>query len=97
RELAEWSRRLAGRGDPCAGDEVLTQENLDMERIYLGLRTSDGVDLAQPAQPIDTGMLERWVASGWAVHEGTTLRLTARGWLRLDALATDLTALSSHS
>ncbi|HEX6806650.1 MAG TPA: radical SAM family heme chaperone HemW, partial [Gemmatimonadaceae bacterium] len=47
RELAEWSRRLAGRGDPCAGDEVLTQENLDMERIYLGLRTSDGVDLAQ--------------------------------------------------
>ncbi len=97
RELAEWSRRLADGGDPCAGDEVLTQENLDTERIYLGLRTSDGVDLAQPAQPIDAGMLERWVESGWAVRDRTTLRLTARGWLRLDTLATDLTALSSHS
>ena len=98
RELAEWSRRVADGGDPCAGDEVLTQENLDTERIYLGLRTSDGVDLAQPALLlVDTGMLERWVASGWAVREETTLHLTARGWLRLDALATDLTALSSHS
>lgn len=97
RELADWSRHLATGGDPCAGDEVLTQENLDTERIYLGLRTSDGVDLARLALLIDPAMLERWIASGWAVRHQTTLRLTPHGWLRLDALATDLTALSSHS
>lgn len=97
RELADWSRHLATGGDPCAGDEVLTQENLDTERIYLGLRTSDGVDLARLALLIDPAMLERWIASGWAVRHETTLRLTPHGWLRLDALATDLTALSSHS
>lgn len=97
RELADWSRHLATSGDPCAGDEVLTQENLDTERIYLGLRTSDGVDLARLALLIDPAMLERWIASGWAVRHETTLRLTPHGWLRLDALATDLTALSSHS
>jgi len=97
RELAEWSRRLAEGGDPCAGDEVLTQENFDTERIYLGLRTSDGVDSARPALPVDTVMVDRWIASGWAARDERTLRLTPRGWLRLDALATDLTALSSHS
>lgn len=97
RELADWSRHLSAGGDPCAGDEVLTQENLDTERIYLGLRTSDGVDLARLALLIDPAMLERWIASGWAVRHETTLRLTPHGWLRLDALATDLTALSSHS
>jgi len=97
REFAEWSRRLAAGGDPCAGDEVLTQENLDTERMYLGLRTSDGVEFAQSDFPVDAAMLDRWVASGWAVRDETGLRLTPRGWLRLDALATDLTALSSHS
>jgi len=97
REFAEWSRRLAAGGDPCAGDEVLTQENLDTERMYLGLRTSDGVEFAQSDFPVDAAMLNRWVASGWAVRDETGLRLTPRGWLRLDALATDLTALSSHS
>ena len=97
RELAEWSRRLAEGGDPCAGDEVLTQENFDTERIYLGLRTSDGVDSARPTLPVGTGMVDRWIASGWAARDERTLRLTPRGWLRLDALATDLTALSSHS
>ena len=97
RELAEWSRRLAGGGDPCAGDEVLTQENLETERMYLGLRTSGGVDIAQSDLPMDAATLDRWVASGWAVRDAATLRLTARGWLRLDTLATDLTALSSHS
>ena len=97
RELADWSRHLSAGGDPCAGDEVLTQENLDTERIYLGLRTSDGVDLARLALLIDPAMLERWIASGWAARRETTLRLTPHGWLRLDALATDLTALSSHS
>jgi len=97
REFAEWSRRLAAGGDPCAGDEVLTQEDVDTERIYLGLRTSDGVDMAQPDLSVDAAMLDRWVASGWAVRDETGLRLTPRGWLRLDALATDLTALSSHS
>jgi oxygen-independent coproporphyrinogen-3 oxidase len=97
REFAEWSRRLAAGGDPCAGDEVLTQEDVDTERIYLGLRTSDGVDMAQPDLSVDAAMLDRWVASGWAVRDEISLRLTARGWLRLDALATDLTALSSHS
>ena len=69
----------------------------DTERIYLGLRTSDGVDMAQPDLLVDAAMLDRWVASGWAVRDEISLRLTARGWLRLDALATDLTALSSHS
>lgn len=97
RDFAEWSRLLADGGDPCAGDEVLTQDNLETERIYLGLRTSVGLDVARPAQPVDIGMVDRWIASGWAIRDETTLRLTARGWLRLDALATDLTAVSSHS
>jgi hypothetical protein len=37
------------------------------------------------------------VDAGWAELDGGRLRLTAAGWLRLDALAADLTAFRSRS
>ncbi|HEX5181458.1 MAG TPA: radical SAM family heme chaperone HemW [Gemmatimonadaceae bacterium] len=97
RELAAWSRLIAAGGDPVEDHEVLTADNRNTERIYLGLRTNHGVEIAPPALAADDAMLDRWVAAGWAMREGSRLRLTPRGWLRLDTLATDLTALSSHS
>jgi oxygen-independent coproporphyrinogen-3 oxidase len=39
----------------------------------------------------------RWVAAGWATLVDGYLRLTPTGWLRLDAIAADLTALRSRS
>lgn len=97
REFADWSRRVTDGGDPAGGTEVLTEESLETERIYLGLRTNEGVELDASSLAIDGEMLDRWASMGWALRDRSRIRLTPQGWLRLDALATDLTALSSHS
>jgi oxygen-independent coproporphyrinogen-3 oxidase len=97
REFADWSRRVTEGGDPSGGREVLTAENLETERIYLGLRTIEGVELDQLGLAADLEAIDRWAATGWAQRDGNRLRLTPQGWLRLDALVTDLTTLSSHS
>ena len=90
---AEWVRLLASARDPLAGDETLDRDARTAESVYLGLRTSDGLALCAG----EAERAERWVEAGWALLDGGRLRLTALGWLRLDALAADLTALRSHS
>jgi oxygen-independent coproporphyrinogen-3 oxidase len=85
REYAAWDAAVHGGQPTVAGHEVLTAEQVRIEALYLGLRTADGVpvDLVRPAA------YERWVDSGWATIQGGRLRLTAEGWLRLDALVAD--------
>jgi oxygen-independent coproporphyrinogen-3 oxidase len=82
----------AGR-DPIAGDEAIDRDARVAETVYLGLRTRDGLVLADG----EVERAGRWVSAGWAELDGGRLRLTAAGWLRLDALAADLTAFRSRS
>jgi oxygen-independent coproporphyrinogen III oxidase len=84
---AQWEQLVRAGRDPKEGEEVLTSENRADERVYLGLRTSAGLDLTEP----ELVKARRWVSAGWATLRGTLLRLTPEGWLRLDALAADLT------
>lgn len=100
-----WARTLAEGRDPIAGMEVLTAENRIAEEVYLGLRSSQGLEVM-------SGERERfraWVEAGWGTvdHEGGdegpggastrfVFRATPLGWLRLDALAADLTAFRSR-
>ena len=56
------------------------------ELAYLGLRTDAGADLAGA----DLDRARAWAREGWAVVDGGHVRLTAAGWLRLDALAAQL-------
>ena len=92
REYAAWLRRVNSGLDPIGGAESLTPENRTAEEVYLGLRTSDGLAL----RANELGIVGPWVDAGWATVESDTLRLTARGWLRLDALAASLTTLRSR-
>lgn len=87
---AEWMRQLAARHDPVEGRELVLapSESAAAERVYLGLRTSDGLDISQ--NEIKT--VTSWIAQGWATLDGRRLRLSPQGWLRLDALAADLLA-----
>ncbi len=89
---AEWVRRLAAGQDPLGGDEVLTPENREAEDVYLGLRTCSGLRLADS----EVDRAQRWVAAGWGSIDDGILRLTPLGWLRLDALAADLTVVRSR-
>ena len=84
---AQWAQLVGAGRDPREGEEVLSPENREAERVYLGLRTSSGLD----ATNSERSKAGTWVAAGWALVEGNVLRLTPEGWLRLDALAAALT------
>ena len=88
----DWVRRLSAGQDPIGGDELLTAENRVAETVYLGLRTADGLLLTTP----EVDRVEPWIQAGWGSLSGGRLRLTALGWLRLDALAADLTVIRSR-
>lgn len=84
--LREWVEyeRAVGRGEGwVAGEEVLDPTAVRLERVYLGLRMLEGV----PLEWVDEAQASAWAAEGWAVLADGRLRLTAEGWLRLDALA----------
>ena len=89
---AEWVRQLSRGATSVAGEETLTSVNLLAERVYLGLRTSQGLDIQDDERETATA----WSAAGWATIEGSRLRLTAAGWLRLDSLAAALTLSRSR-
>jgi oxygen-independent coproporphyrinogen-3 oxidase len=83
REWAAYERAMACDGSPVAGTERLDAETVDLEELYLGLRTREGV----PGSRVPPDTARAWTEVGWAVASGGAIRLTPEGWLRLDALA----------
>ena len=88
----EWLNRTARGDDPVAGIEQLTEEQSTAEEVYLKLRTAAGLSIS----PEERERVTPWVSAGWAEMQGSTLKLSGPGWLRLDAIATDLTLLRSR-
>jgi oxygen-independent coproporphyrinogen-3 oxidase len=83
--IREWAAYAAAVRDGralVAGAEQLSEEQQALERLYLGLRTIRGL----PADEIPADDRDTWLREGWATVDGGRLRLTASGWLRLDAL-----------
>jgi len=76
-----------------AGSEDVAGESSVAEEDYLGIRSSRGLAL----RPSELARVAPWIDAGWAVlSRADRMRLTALGWLRLDALAADLTLVRSH-
>jgi len=94
---AAWDRALREGQDPMEGREKLTADNRIAEAVYLGLRTVDGLLL----EARELSHVAPWIEAGWAAltdaDGAPRLRCTATGWLRLDALAADLTAFRGRS
>jgi len=91
--LAAWEayRRAVAAGLPAVeAEEVLTEEQRELERLYLALRTDRGLPLAALGRPLPPAAA-RWVERGWAEISEQRLVCTSEGWLRLDALIRDLT------
>ncbi|MEX0909515.1 MAG: coproporphyrinogen-III oxidase family protein, partial [Gemmatimonadaceae bacterium] len=59
---AEWVERLNASSSPTADVEVLDEENLANEQVYLGLRTQRGVRVAGD----ELVELQHWAERGWA-------------------------------
>jgi len=89
---SEWLHRLAAGQDPLDEREQLTADNRLAEQVYLGLRTRGGLAVTATEAP----RVAAWVDAGWATRDPSDrIVLTALGWLRLDALAADLTLVRS--
>lgn len=71
--------------------ELLGKEELKLERMYLGLRTSDGVELKNGLLEV----VENWTQAQYAYVEGDRIKLTSLGFLMLDSLMDDLFRLKS--
>ena len=93
--LAPWEayRRAVQSGrSAIESQEILTDEQRELERIYLALRTDAGLPVSAPYRLLPP--LTAWVERGWVALRGGRLACTAQGWLRLDSLVRDLTALA---
>jgi oxygen-independent coproporphyrinogen-3 oxidase len=66
--------------------EELGEKELHLERLYLGLRTSDGFSLYDGLQDL----LKSWGPQNYAFEEGGKIKLTSLGFLMLDSLMDDL-------
>ena len=86
---------IAAGKSPIESEETLTDDQRELERLYLGLRTSAGLPLAAcpPASASESfrDRVSAWVAAGWAEIAGERVSLRPTGWLVLDALVRDLT------
>ena len=87
-----WSRALADGTDPVAGSERIDEGARTAESVYLGLRTREGLAI----RPDELERVARWTEAGWGAVADGRLRLSPLGWLRLDALAADLTVARSR-
>lgn len=80
---------VAGRS-PIDAEESLTSEQRELERLYLALRTDAGLSLTARSRPLPP-VTARWVELGWVEERSGRLVCLPEGWLRLDALVSDLT------
>lgn len=83
--VREWEayRQAVTAGRPAeAGREVLDDAAVRLERLYLGLRTLEGV----AGELVPEAAAAEWERQGWARLGGGRVAVTPRGWLVLDAL-----------
>ena len=85
-----YRRAIAEGRSAVESEERLTEEQSALERIYLGLRTVEGLPVAaassrRPSPPLHLA------AQGWTIEADGRLKCTPEGWLRLDSLVNELT------
>lgn len=88
-DLDEYHEALQAGLRPAAGLEELTDEQMRLERLALGLRTADGVAMEAVGSGREA-QLARIVADGLARIAGGRLRPSLRGMLVADGLARQL-------
>ena len=97
RKRSRYEERVAAGEKPVAGSEVLSQRDLALETVMLGLRTKRGVDLGEfeARYGIDlhgenAELIKKYIAEGIAEEDSKYLRLTRRGFAISDAVAREI-------
>jgi oxygen-independent coproporphyrinogen III oxidase len=90
--LADWDdyRTTVAAGLlPEAEREEIGPTERGLERVWLGLRTGEGLPV-EDLNHEQRQRVARWVTEGWTASVEPRVRLNAQGWLLLDRLAVDL-------
>ena len=88
---AAYDRRVAAGLDPTDAREVLDPSQQRLERVYLGLRTLEGVAAEDLRAFSAERIREQALARRWLEPSQGRIRATPAGWLRLDELVSALT------
>jgi oxygen-independent coproporphyrinogen-3 oxidase len=91
RSWEEYRTRLAAGESAEDEREVVEGPARQLEKVWLGLRTREGVAPPAVGSPA-AALVSEWVADGLAVADPERVRLTPEGWLLLDRLAVELDA-----
>jgi putative oxygen-independent coproporphyrinogen III oxidase len=83
-----YRRAIAQGRSAVESEETLTEDQREMERVYLGLRTVEGLPLAALRRPSPPPHL---AAQGWIVVRDGRVKCTPEGWLRLDSIVSEFT------
>jgi oxygen-independent coproporphyrinogen III oxidase len=89
RDWGEYRTMVEAGGSPREDAEVVDGGAARLERIWLALRTRDGLPL-DGLGPAARSLAVEWRVRGWAVADAESVRLTVEGWLLLDRLAVEL-------
>jgi oxygen-independent coproporphyrinogen-3 oxidase len=90
--LRAWEayRRAVAEGRSAVESmETLTDEQRELEGLYLALRTIEGIATESRCRPLPP--IAALVQAGWVFEQAGRLKCTPEGWLRLDSLVNELT------
>ncbi len=90
RDIDEYINRLAeGKGPQEGGESLSSVEELE-EQVYLGLRTSDGIELETIREICGSETVQDLLRSGFLVINGGRLQMVEERWLMLDEIVLKL-------
>src|SRR5690606_7698554 len=89
RDWHRYREAVERSGTGRAGSETLGPAERRLERLWLGLRTWQGVPVRNLTER-QGRLAQSWQERGWAYDEGAAVRRTPEGWLLLDRLALEL-------
>ena len=82
RDWEAYRRAIVEGRSPVESEETLTEDQKELEAIYLGLRTVEGLPLSALRR-----LPPPFAAQGWIEVSADRVKCTPEGWLRLDSLA----------
>jgi oxygen-independent coproporphyrinogen-3 oxidase len=80
-----YRRAIAEGRSAVESEERLTDEQRELERVYLALRTAEGLPITARYRP-----LPPLTVQGWVVEHNGRLKCTPEGWLRLDSIVNEI-------
>ncbi len=92
RDLNAYLDAMAQGQSPCTGEEAIAPDTARRERLWMGLRTIEGIELTEEevGRVQSSKRFDDLEKVGYVALEGQRLRLTRAGFLLADALSLEL-------